>query len=97
MGKFESSWAEHLWKLSRETWQAAELGEAESFGWYAFFPKELSILHEDSLGFVWVKSYASDKECRKAWKGLRQAWYVFQEDEQDSLDEYEFDLESEDA
>lgn len=74
---FSSSWAERLYKLTLETWQADELGEAETFGWYAHFPAERTILWIDSLGFVYDKRYASRKECNKAWRKLELEWAEF--------------------
>ncbi|KPI24633.1 hypothetical protein OV320_7838 [Actinobacteria bacterium OV320] len=65
--KFSSNWAEYLHGLSLECWQAEELGDTDFFGWYAVFPREMSILSIDSQGFVDARKFDTREECAKAW------------------------------
>lgn len=52
--------AEILWTLSLDSNQTEDLGEAESFGWFAYFKDFCAILSADSQGFVAAVVYEGD-------------------------------------
>lgn len=75
--KFQSLRAEILWSLSLESAQNASLGEAESFGYFAYFPDFLSIIEIDNEGFVSIVECASLAEVECEWERVEldyEAW-----------------------
>jgi hypothetical protein len=91
MSKFGSSLAERLYSLSLERWQSEELGDADTFGWYALFPAERSILHIDSMGFVYATQYESRGMCKNVWGAIKKSWYEFEREDDEIPGDYDDD------
>lgn len=72
--KFSCFLAERLWEASLDSGQDADLGEAETFGWFALFKEEKAILLTNSQGFVTVEVYASVEEAEERWAKLEVAY-----------------------
>jgi hypothetical protein len=79
---YGSEWASYLYRLTREWWQAEEVGDVKSFGgWYAYFPQERSILSVDFQGHVTAEEFTTREECVKAWATVKDEQYEFRADE----------------
>lgn len=74
--KFSAPLAERLWTLTLDSNQDEELGDAESFGWFARFDHERAMLSVDSQGFVGVSVFESESDLKSAWADLEKqhAW-----------------------
>lgn len=68
--KFSAPLAERLWTLTLDSNQDAEIGEAEGFGWFALFERDLAMLSVDAQGFVGVAVYESLPDAHAAWADL---------------------------
>lgn len=79
--KFSAPLAERLWTLSLDSNQDAELGDADTFGWFARFDHERAMLSADSQGFVGVSVFESVADLNTAWDALEreQVWAVVNE------------------
>jgi hypothetical protein len=86
MSKFNSPLAERLYELSLDGSQDAEIGDAETLGWYARFNREFAILHVDSQGFVDAEEFETLSEFTLAWQGIEDE-YVLWDREQDEARE----------
>lgn len=75
--KFSNYLAEELWEASLDSSQDAELGESESFGWFALFAEECAILHTDSRGFVSVSVLDSEEAARNSWAKLEEDYEMW--------------------
>ncbi len=74
-GKFSSPLAEELHEQSLSSFQDDELGDSETFGWFALFRDEEAILHVDSRGFV---SLVDTEDVNTYWMSLSDRWEWFQ-------------------
>ncbi|MFI0265599.1 hypothetical protein [Streptomyces luteogriseus] len=79
--KFDNFLAEKLWDSSLSSFQDADLGESETFGWYALFRGYNAILHTNSQGFVSVTVHGSEEETESKWEELEAAYSEFCGDE----------------
>jgi len=86
--KFSSEQAETLWEYSLSGLQDDELGEADTFGWFALFEEERAILSTGSQGFVHAAFYDSADEMSLAWTELQMRHARW---EMDSIDTSECD------
>ncbi|MET9385322.1 hypothetical protein ABZY09_30685 [Streptomyces sp. NPDC002928] len=79
--KFSAPLAERLWTLSLDTNQDAELGDADTFGWFARFDHALAMLSADSQGFVGVSVFESVTDLNTAWEALERehVWSIVNE------------------
>lgn len=79
--KFTAPLAERLWTLTLDTNQDAELGDADTFGWFARFDHERAMLSVDSQGFVGVSVFESTEDLNTAWTALERehAWSTLNE------------------
>jgi hypothetical protein len=97
-GKFEGEplLTEILWDLGGDE----DLGDSESFGFYALYlgltAKEVggsigstraAILHEGSQGFVTGSYYDSDADAQRAWEALERDYDEFLGESEDDDDE----------
>lgn len=73
--KFASPLAEELYDCTLDSFQDDELGESDSFGWFALFREVGAILSVDSQGFVSVET-PDDVSAR--WQELSDRWAWFQ-------------------
>lgn len=73
--KFSSPLAEELYECTLESFQDDDLGDAETFGWFALFREGGAILSCDSRGFVSVET-PDDVSAR--WMELSDRWEWFQ-------------------
>lgn len=78
MHKFSSPLAEDLYGEALESWQDDELGDAETFGWFALFLDAQAILEVGSQGFVSVTTYDTRVGAEEAWKGLERQYEGFE-------------------
>lgn len=78
MHKFSSILAEDLYQGTLESWQDSELGDAETFGWFALFLDDQAILSVDSQGFVSVFTYGTMADTEKAWEELEEQHEAFE-------------------
>lgn len=65
--------AEILWGMTLDNGQTEDLGEADTFGWFAYFKDFRAILQADSEGFVSVAVYdgpEADKAAADHWDEL---------------------------
>lgn len=74
--KFSSELAEILHLFSMDSSQDEELGEADTFGWYALFRDCSAILACDSQGFVTASVYTDDQpeSVETVWEELESQW-----------------------
>lgn len=68
--RFEDSQAERLHEISLEGGHDDEIGSVDELGWAGRFDDELTILTEDSQGFVWSDRYATRADLEAHWKEL---------------------------
>jgi hypothetical protein len=61
-----------------------DLGEADTFGFFALFLSEFAILEEDSCGFVFATFYASLAEVEKAWSDIEADYDKWNQDDSDN-------------
>lgn len=78
MHKFSSILAEDLYQETLESWQDSELGDAETFGWFALFLDDQAILSVDSQGFVSVFMYNTMADTEAAWEELEEQHEAFE-------------------
>lgn len=71
-----------LEELTMSGTQDEDLGEVDTFGWFAYFRDSLAILSNDSQGFVFATTYESVEESDEAWETLSRAWERWEIDEQ---------------
>jgi len=88
--------AEILFRFSLDSGQDEELGEAETFGWFALFASFGAILNTDCVGSVTVARYDSETAARESWSDLEseyEAWEASGDDwrEDDRTDDYAWD------
>lgn len=86
--KFDSLAAEILWMLSLDSCQDDDLGEAESFGWFALFKDFHAILEVDCMGRVYVTRMFSEEETMAEWSLILDDYETFC-DAADTEEEYE--------
>lgn len=72
--KFSAPLAERLWTLSLDTNQDAELGDADTFGWFARFDQDRAMLSANSQGFVGVSVFESAEDLNTAWTDLERQY-----------------------
>jgi len=81
LGKFEGNadqkLAEYLYNCVGESWQDDEIGNVETFGWYAIIKSlpgigkfKSYIVHEDNYGFFDYTEYNTVKEAQKEFDNL---------------------------
>lgn len=102
--KFAGPASEKLWDSSMECGHDEDLGEADSFGWYALFnfsdndeAKQFccdgmvgAILMQGSSGHISCDTYDTAEALNTAWNALETAWEEFEgEDDTDDEDEEE--------
>lgn len=75
--KFDNLLAERLHGSSLESFQDADLGDAETFGWHALFKGDKAILNTNSQGFVSVTVYESEEEAEAKWEELENEYSDF--------------------
>lgn len=68
--KFSSIEAEILWQLSLESAQSDDLGESNTFGWYALFRDFSAILMEDCCGNVSADVFERYTDCEAEWERI---------------------------
>lgn len=78
--KFASRLAEELYDYTSESLQDGDLGDSETFGWFALFREEGAILSVDSQGFVAAETL---RDVEAAWRKLSDRWAWFQLDQLD--------------
>ena len=88
VGKYSCLDAEILHCLSLLGYGSEETGEADTFGFYEFFPDYSAILTEDSQGFVSVKRYDDAYRAQDEWNCLSGEYSDFLDSEEAEL-EYE--------
>jgi hypothetical protein len=81
--KFDNLLAEKLWDLSLSSNQDADLGDSETFGWYALFKGDSAILNTNSQGFVSVSVFESEEEAEKKWEELENEYSEFCGDDEE--------------
>lgn len=62
--------AEILWQMSLNSSQESDLGDADTFGYYALFSEFYAILEVDSSGFVDIHMYESPEMAKADWKNI---------------------------
>lgn len=80
MSKFSSPLAERLYLQSLEGFQDADLGDSQTFGWFALFEREHAILNEDGNGFVTVTVFETLRDVMDEWNEIRREWIEYDED-----------------
>lgn len=81
--KFSSELAEILYLFSLDSSQDDEIGESDTFGWYALYRDLSAILAVDSQGFVTVSVYDNDEpvSVETVWNELEGQWEAFETSE----------------
>jgi hypothetical protein len=76
--KYESPLAERLHTLSLDSNQDAEVGSADTIGWWALFAADRAILHEIETGYVYADVYSTPEAARTYWAELeaREIWFM---------------------
>ncbi len=106
-GKFEATTdlGEYLYELSLESGHDDELGDSETFGWYALFDGVeienengeqetiYAILKEDSQGFITVDEYDDHEILMEEWNNLQEEYEEFEEEGDDEDDDEEEEYE----
>ena len=89
MSRYDTPKTEELHELSLNGGPDAELGDAQTFGWFGKMKShgnELPvILHEDSQGFVESFEYLTQWECDEAWEQLEAEWLEYTADEDSAI------------
>jgi len=62
------------WQGTLNDFHNDELGNANTFGWFAVFFDDRVILETDSYGFVWKSTFDTDLEVHAAWQELMSQW-----------------------
>ena len=78
MHKFSGPLAEDLHGETLSSWQDDELGDAETFGWFALFVNAQAILKVDSQGLVDVTTYDTMVDTEEAWEDLEERYEDFE-------------------
>ena len=78
--KFSCDLAEDLYDYTLTNDQDEDLGDSETFGWFALFREDGAILSIDSQGFVDV---GVPRNLDLAWANLEKKWAWFQLNELD--------------
>jgi hypothetical protein len=92
-GKFEGAGSQHLarklYDITLESGQDEDIGEADTFGWYAFIKNYKNgksyILSEDSQGFVSYEEFDEAGEADTAWATLQEQWEAFNTEANEEL------------
>lgn len=87
--KFSAPLAERLHTLTLDSNQDDDLGDADTFGWFARFNAERAMLSVDSQGFVGVAVFESAADLASAWAGLerQELWAIVDELDTSECDE----------
>lgn len=79
--KFSCDLAEELYDYTLDSQQDDELGNSETFGWFALFREEGAIISVNSQGFVEVEQH---DDVEAAWEALETRYSWFQLDHLDT-------------
>lgn len=93
--KYASLFTETLSLMADYGYDSDSIGDADSYGFYEYFPDYLAIVSYDSQGFVYSVTFQSFEEVEKAWLDIVKGYYDFldvEEKEVESEREYAFGL-----
>lgn len=79
--------ADILWRLSLDGHQDADLGEAETFGWFALFSEFSAILDVDCVGLVSLSEYNSPEHAKNAWQHVEDDYAEWLDEDENTYDD----------
>lgn len=53
------------------------IGSVDELGWAGLYRQELSIILEDSDGFVWIEEYPNAEALAKGWRSIEEEYEEF--------------------
>lgn len=80
--KYQNLFTETLSLMADYGYEDDFLGDADSFGFYEFFPDFLAITEYDSQGFVYSHVYENLEAVQAAWKAIEGDYGKFMDEEE---------------